>query len=58
MSSLECRKARLAFDKKIIEIRELIVEAQEISHNEGLGMSVINEVFDSWEIEKACRNCS
>ena len=58
MSSLEHRKAKLAFDKKIIEIRELIVEAQEISHNEGLGMSVINEVFDSWEIEKTCRNCS
>jgi len=58
MSSLENRRAKLAFDKKIIEIRELIVEAQEISHNEGLGMSVINEVFDSWEIEKACRNCS
>lgn len=58
MSSLENRRAKLAFDKKIIEIRELIVEAQEISHNEGLGMSVINEVFDSWEIEKTCRNCS
>ena len=58
MSSLENRRAKLAFDKKIIEIRELIIEAQEISHNEGLGMSVINEVFDSWEVEKACRNCS
>ena len=58
MSSLENRRAKLAFDKKIIEIRELVVEAQELSHNEGLGMSVINEVFDSWEIEKACRNCS
>lgn len=58
MSSLEHRKAKLAFDKKVVEIRELVVEAQEISHNEGLGMSVINEVFDSWEIDKACRNCS
>ena len=58
MSSLENRRAKLAFDKKIIEIRELVVEAQELSHNEGLGMSVINEVFDSWEIEKTCRNCS
>ena len=58
MSSLEYRKAKLEFDKKIIEIRELIAEAQEISRNEGLGISVINEVFDSWEIEKACRNCS
>ena len=58
MSSLENRRAKLAFDKKIIEIRELIIEAQEISHNEGLGMSVISEIFDSWEIDKACRNCS
>lgn len=58
MSSLEHRKAKLKFDKKIIEIRELVVEAQELSHNEGLGISVINEVFDSWEIKKACRNCS
>ena len=58
MSSLEHRKAKLAFDKKVVEIRELVVEAQEISHNEGLGMSIINEVFDNWENEKACRNCS
>ncbi len=58
MSSLEYRKAKLEFDKKIIEIRELIAEAQEISRNEGLGISVINEVFDSWEIATACGKCS
>ncbi len=58
MSNLEYRKAKLEFDKKIIEIRELIVEAQTISNNEGLCMSVISELFENYEIEKACRNCS
>jgi len=58
MSSLQDRKAKLEFDKKIIEIRELIVEAQEIKERNGIYESVINELFENYEIEKACRNCS